>query len=110
MLDAQTACIWVFTTSQWYLSWSYSVRAFLSSTSTSRTTSQERAERMLTEMFEYFMKHTERLPAQYVRLSEISSKEQIICDYLSGMTDRYAIDVFEDLFIPETFSLGGVKV
>jgi len=40
---------------------------------------QERAERMLTEMFEYFMKHTERLPAQYVRLSEISSKEQIIC-------------------------------
>ena len=68
---------------------------------------QERAERMLTEMFEYFMKHTERL---YVRLSEISSKEQIICDYLSGMTDRYAIDVFEDLFIPETFSLGGVKV
>ena len=47
---------------------------------------------------------------QYVRLSEISSKEQIICDYLSGMTDRYAIDVFEDLFIPETFSLGGVKV
>ena len=71
---------------------------------------QERAERMLTEMFEYFMKHTERLPAQYVRLSEISSKEQIICDYLSGMTDRYAIDVFEDLFIPETFSLGGVKV
>jgi len=26
------------------------------------------------------------------------------------MTDRYAIDVFEDLFIPETFSLGGVKV
>ena len=71
---------------------------------------QERAERMLTEMFEYFKTHTERLPAQYVRLSEISSKEQIICDYLSGMTDRYAIDVFEDLFIPETFSLGGVKV
>lgn len=73
-------------------------------------TIQERAERMLTEMYEYFMKHTERLPALYLRLGKSSPKEQIVCDYLSGMTDRYAINVFENIFIPETFSLGGVTV
>lgn len=71
---------------------------------------QERAERMLGEMYEYFMKHTDKLPAAYRRLEERSTKEQIVCDYLSGMTDRYAIGVFEDLFIPETFTLGGVTV
>lgn len=71
---------------------------------------QDRAERMLTAMFEYFMKYPEKLPEDYLRLADRSPKEQIVCDYLSGMTDRYAIGVFESLFIPETFTLGGVKV
>ncbi len=71
---------------------------------------QDRAERMLTAMYEYFLMHTDRLPKQYLKLGESAPKEQIVCDYLSGMTDRYAINVFESLFIPETFSLGGGTV
>lgn len=71
---------------------------------------QDRAERMLTQMYEYFMKHTDKLPKDYLRLKKEAAKEQIVCDYLSGMTDRYAIGVFESLFIPSTFSLGGVTV
>ena len=71
---------------------------------------QDRAERMLSAMFEYFMRRPECLPEAYLRLSDEAPREQIICDYLSGMTDRYAINVFESLFIPETFSLGGVTV
>ena len=71
---------------------------------------QDRAERMLTAMYEYFLMHTDRLPKQYLKLGESAPKEQIVCDYLSGMTDRYAINVFESLFIPETFALGGVTV
>ncbi len=69
---------------------------------------QERACRMLTQMFEYFMKHVERLPQPYAGLLEKYDKEQVVCDYLSGMTDRYAIGVFEDLFIPSNFAIGGV--
>lgn len=71
---------------------------------------QDRAERMLSAMFEYFMRRPECLPEAYLRLSDEAPREQIICDYLSGMTDRYAINVFEALFIPENFSLGGVTV
>ena len=69
---------------------------------------QERSERMLTQMFDYFMKHIEKLPQAYLRLLEKDGKERVVCDYLSGMTDRYAISVFENLFIPSTFSLGGI--
>ena len=69
----------------------------------------ERAERMLTQMFAYFMAHVEKLPQPYYKLLESYEKEQVVCDYLSGMTDRYAITVFEELFIPSTFSIGGVK-
>ncbi len=69
---------------------------------------QERAGRMLTQMFEYFMAHAEKLPQPYLGLLERYDKERVVCDYLSGMTDRYAIGVFEDLFIPSNFALGGV--
>lgn len=69
---------------------------------------QERAERMLTQMFAYFMDNVDKLPALYLKLLEKEDKERVVCDYLSGMTDRYAITVFESIFIPGTFSLGGV--
>jgi dGTPase len=69
---------------------------------------QERSERMLTQMFEYFMKHVDKLPQGYLRLLERDGKERVVCDYLSGMTDQYAISVFENLFIPTTFSIGGI--
>ena len=68
---------------------------------------QERAERMLTQMFEYFMLHTDKLPKPYFKLLEGWDKERVVCDYISGMTDRYALSAFEDIFIPATFSLGG---
>ncbi len=68
---------------------------------------QERAERMLTELYEYFTAHVDKLPKPYLRLLERDSKERVVCDYLSGMTDKYAISVFESAFIPTTFSLGG---
>ena len=68
---------------------------------------QERAERMLTQMFEYFMQHTDKLPTPYLKLLDSWDKERVVCDYLSGMTDRYAISVFENIFIPSTFSIGG---
>ncbi|MBQ9730077.1 MAG: deoxyguanosinetriphosphate triphosphohydrolase [Clostridia bacterium] len=71
---------------------------------------QDRAERLLTQLFEYFMGHPEQLPEPYAMILERDGKERAVCDYLSGMTDKYAISVFESLFIPTTFSLGGQTV
>ncbi len=68
---------------------------------------QERSERMLTQLFEYFMKHIDKLPSPYKRLLDEYDEDRVVSDYLSGMTDRYAITVFEDLFIPTNFSIGG---
>ena len=70
---------------------------------------QDRAERMLTQMFEYFIGHIDELPKGYLKNLERDGKERVVCDYISGMTDRYAISVFEQLFIPATFSIGGIR-
>ncbi|MBQ8374999.1 MAG: deoxyguanosinetriphosphate triphosphohydrolase [Clostridia bacterium] len=71
---------------------------------------QERAKRLLTELFNYFSAHTDKLPAPYSALLERDGKDRAVCDYISGMTDKYAISVFENIFIPTTFSLGGIEV
>jgi len=45
------------------------------------------------------------LPEEYLHMMEGLGihKEQVVCDYIAGMTDGYAISVFEDLFIPKAW-------
>ncbi|MBQ9081073.1 MAG: deoxyguanosinetriphosphate triphosphohydrolase [Clostridia bacterium] len=68
---------------------------------------QDKAERMLTQMYNYFVKNTSKLPPLYAEVAKTDGVERAVCDYISSMTDRYAIGVFEDLFIPKNFSLDG---
>lgn len=62
---------------------------------------EEKAERMLSAMYEYFEKHIDKLPSTYIKLVEEYGKEQAICDYISSMTDRYAVYTFNRIFVPE---------
>ena len=60
-----------------------------------------KAERMLTEMYSYFLDNTDKLPEQYVSLLEKYPCEQVVCDYISSMTDRYAVYMFNNIFVPK---------
>ena len=62
---------------------------------------EENAERMLSAMYSYFLKNLKRLPETYVGLLEKYPEEQVVCDYLSSMTDRYALYIFKSIFIPK---------
>lgn len=66
---------------------------------------EERAKRMLSAMFDYFQSDKDKLPPFYLRLSEIYPLEQAICDYLSSMTDKFAVAVFNSIFIPKSWAL-----
>ena len=66
---------------------------------------EERAKRMLFGMYDYFYKNKDKLPAFYLQLCERFSLEQVICDYLSSMTDKFAIAVFDYLFVPHSWAL-----
>ncbi len=61
---------------------------------------EEKAERMLSALYEYYEKHPEDLPVTYIKLMDNYKKEQVICDYLSSMTDRYAVYMFNRVFVP----------
>lgn len=61
---------------------------------------EEKAERMISALYEYFIAHKEQLPPTYVGLIEKYPVEQVVCDYISSMTDRYAVYVFNKIFVP----------
>lgn len=59
-----------------------------------------KAERFLTLLFESYLRTPSLLPFSYHRKFELVGRERVICDYLAGMTDRYALDEYKRLFEP----------
>jgi dGTPase len=58
--------------------------------------------RLLRALFEEFCRAPEQLPERYGRRIRSGSREGTVCDYLAGMTDRYAQDEYLRLFHPYT--------
>ena len=65
---------------------------------------EEKAERMLSAMYSHFMSRPEDLPQTYISLIEKYPREQVVCDYISSMTDRYAVYMFNNIFVPKGWS------
>lgn len=56
-------------------------------------------------LYDYYMDHIEKLPEEYLNMVwvEGESWSRVVCDYISGMTDSYAIHMFEELFVPKAW-------
>jgi dGTPase len=62
----------------------------------------EKAVRVLQTLGDYYLEHVELLPLEYQpRDSEELAVK--ICDYVAGMTDRYALMKYEQLFLPRSW-------
>lgn len=61
---------------------------------------QKKAERILSELFRAYSSEPTMLPPQFQEQIETKGKERTICDYLAGMTDRFAVDEYQKLFDP----------
>ncbi len=66
-----------------------------------------RAQQLIVSLYRYYMDHIEELPEEYRLLMEQrgEARERIICDYIAGMSDGYAIDRFEELFVPKAWKI-----
>ena len=56
---------------------------------------KEAAERIITELFDLWMRHPEKLPHGYQEKAESEPLPRVICDYIAGMTDPYISDQHE---------------
>ncbi len=65
---------------------------------------EEKAARMLSAMYTYFVKNPDKMPKTFIDLMSRFSVEQVVCDYLSSMTDRFAVYMFNKIFVPKGWS------
>ncbi len=61
---------------------------------------KEKATHVLKALFHYYMKHPELIPASYLKRLKTDPAEIVTADYLSGMTDQYAVQKYTEIFVP----------
>lgn len=63
--------------------------------------------RLLTELYNYYMEDLSRIPENHLSLYEgrVHSDEDIVSDYIAGMTDTYAMKQIKNIFIPKGWSI-----
>ena len=67
---------------------------------------ESKAMALLEQLFEYYMDHTDQLSETNLRmLREGEPKDRVICDYIAGMTDQYAIAKYNEYFLPKQWQV-----
>ena len=65
-------------------------------------TEDDKAEYILSELYSYYLKNSDKLPLEYQSFDSVESTiEDRICDYIAGMTDRYILNLFTSIFLPK---------
>lgn len=65
---------------------------------------EEKADRLLSSLFCYLLEHPQAIADGLAKQKESEKPERMVCDYIAGMTDRYAKRCFEQIFIPSAFA------
>lgn len=67
---------------------------------------EDKAKRMLQELYGYYSKHPENMSTEYRQLIKRGEPlERVVCDYISGMTDQYSMAKFKEIFVPSRWAV-----
>jgi len=55
---------------------------------------------ILQQLYTYYIAHPEKLPPDFQTQLDFEGMPRIVCDYIAGMTDKYAIFKYNEIFIP----------
>ncbi len=61
---------------------------------------QVKSENIIKSLFQAYISEPAMLPSQYQKMIEVRGLHRTVCDYLAGMTDRYAMEEHQRLFDP----------
>ncbi len=68
---------------------------------------ESKAKDMLQRLYHYYYEHPEALPEDFQPQLSFDGMERTVCDYIAGMTDKYAVDKYTQLFIPAGWNVRG---
>ena len=66
---------------------------------------ESKVKSILAPTVEYFTAHGDKLPGEYRTIAAEEGALQAAVDYVSGMTDSFAVETFENLFIPKSWTI-----
>ena len=68
---------------------------------------EEKAINMIKELYTYYIEHPDSMSEEYrnMYLFRGEEKAQVVCDYLSGMTDQYSMEKFREIYIPKVWEV-----
>ncbi|WP_026651730.1 deoxyguanosinetriphosphate triphosphohydrolase [Butyrivibrio proteoclasticus] len=65
-----------------------------------------KVEEMIKILYRYYLDHLELLPDYLQRMRKQGEpEERLVCDYVSSMTDRYAVAMFEEIYVPHSWNV-----
>jgi len=62
---------------------------------------------LIGHLFDYFSKNPDKLSRDYAFVIERDGVRTAVRDYIAGMTDRYATEIHNTIFVPKSFTLMG---
>ena len=66
---------------------------------------ESKVEGIIEGLYRYYTAHPETLPGEFGKIVESEGAERAACDYISGMTDGYAMEKYEEIYIPFTWKV-----
>lgn len=63
---------------------------------------EKKIPKLIEALYGYFYKRTNKIPSDILTLAE-GDIDRAVCDYIAGMTDKYAVELFKEIFIPHSW-------
>lgn len=64
---------------------------------------ETKAVALIEKLYAYFKEHPKMMPDEYQSIISESDTDRAVCDYISGMSDSYAVDLYTELFVPKSW-------
>jgi len=66
---------------------------------------ESKVDGILSALFEYYVSNPDSLPEEYAIIREQDGPQRAVCDYVAGMTDNFALEMYHRLFVPQGWSV-----
>lgn len=58
---------------------------------------------LVEKLYAYFKENPKKMPEEYQSIIMENDVDRAVCDYISGMSDSYAVDLYSELFVPKSW-------
>ena len=66
---------------------------------------ESKVDGIIGSLFDYYLKHPDKMPDEMQLIAIREGVSRAVCDYISGMTDGYAMEKYSEIFIPMSWTV-----